>query len=59
MAGILPVFVYCCMNVIGGTVTDAEVQLAVEKFEEGKQLAEAAMHNVLDNDVSKDKPVGY
>lgn len=37
----------------GGTVTDAEVQLAVEKFEEGKQLAEAAMHNVLDNDVEQ------
>ena len=37
---------------LGGTVSDEEIRLAEEKFEESKQLAETAMYNLLENDVS-------
>lgn len=36
---------------IGANVTEEEIKLAEEKFEESKQLAENAMHNLLENEV--------
>jgi hypothetical protein len=35
-----------------GSVTEAEMQQAEDKFEESRQLAEAAMHNLIENEVS-------
>jgi len=35
----------------GSSGTEEEVQAAEEKFNESKLLAEAAMHNLLENDV--------
>ena len=32
-------------------MTEEEIKLAEEKFEESKQLAENAMHNLLENEV--------
>ena len=35
----------------GGVGAEEEIQAAEEKFNESKLLAEAAMHNLLENDV--------
>ena len=36
----------------GANVTEEEIRIAEDKFEESKQLTEAAMFNLLENDVS-------
>jgi BAR domain len=38
---------------VAAGVMDEELRQAQEKFEESKQLAETAMQNLLENDVSK------
>jgi len=41
-----------CMNGSAAGVMDDELKQAEDKFTESKQLAEIAMQNLLDNDVS-------
>jgi len=42
-----------CMHVwLAAGVMDEELRQAEDKFQESKQLAEIAMQNLLDNDVS-------
>ena len=36
----------------GSNITEAEIELAEDKFAESKELTETAMHNLLENDVS-------
>jgi hypothetical protein len=36
---------------VAGSVPESEIQQAEEKFEESRQLAEAAMHNLIENEV--------
>jgi len=38
-------------NLLAGTVAESELDLAAEKFEESKELAETAMINLLENEV--------
>ena len=42
---------HCCLMQSGTSVTEDEIAEAEEKFDESKQLAETAMHNLLENEV--------
>jgi len=38
---------------LNGAGSEEEIQAAEDKFQESKLLAEAAMHNLLENDVCR------
>ena len=42
-----------CVFLSAAHVTEEDIRMAEEKFEESKQLAETAMYNLLENDVSQ------
>lgn len=45
---------YCIIHYFcsGASVTEEEINMAESKFEESKSLAETAMYNLMENDVS-------